>query len=78
MSAPLQAIVWLIGPDWSKGSKPPPRRPATPRPAPWRPQRSIPSWDKEALHRRVEEMRRATRAQVEAMRLAGRAMLRAA
>jgi hypothetical protein len=46
--------------------------PSKPKPEGWRPARAIPQLDYEALKRRVEDMRRTTRSQVEALREAGR------
>jgi hypothetical protein len=51
------------------------RHKAVRKDAPWPGKQSIPSWDRNELLRRIEEVRRATRAQVEALKAAGREML---
>jgi hypothetical protein len=71
MNAP-HAVVFLIGPDWTKGSCRPKPYPSKLKPERWRPARAIPQLDREALKRRVEELRRTTRPQVEALRESGR------
>jgi hypothetical protein len=45
---------------------------------PWRPQRAIPSWDRDELRRRAQEWRDSVRPRAEALKAAGQAMLRAA
>jgi hypothetical protein len=74
MNAP-HAVVFLIGPDWTKGSSRPNPYPSKPKPESWRPARAIPSWDKQMLKRRVDEFRKATQAQAEALRESGRQSL---
>jgi hypothetical protein len=72
MNAP-HAVVFLIGPSWVKGARP--KYPSPPKPESWRPLRTIPSWDKQLLKRRVDEFRKAAQPQVEALREAGRMRL---
>jgi hypothetical protein len=82
--APKPVVIFVARGDngaWRK-SKPDYRRhKAQRKDPPWPPHREIPTVDRDALRRRVEKMREETRAQVEALREAGRqfrAALRAA
>jgi hypothetical protein len=71
MNAP-RAVVFLIGPDWTKGPSRPKPYPSKLKPESWRPQRAIPQLDRETLRRRVRDFRQATQAQAETLRETGR------
>jgi hypothetical protein len=71
--APLQIV---LVPYPAAGSPKEARRLAPPpypqrKDPPWPVKQAIPRWDREALRRRVEELRRETRPQVEALKAAG-------
>jgi hypothetical protein len=66
-----RSVVFVIGPAWNRYPTPT-QYPAKRKEPPWPIKQAIPSWDREALRRRVEEMRRMTRPQVEALRGSGR------
>jgi hypothetical protein len=76
-----QAVVVLVSVAagdrgvWKKFQPDYRRHKAVRKDPPWPVKQSIPSWDRAELIRRIEEMRRVTRAQRQALKAAGRAML---